>query len=606
METLEKMAAVTRVHTDFFDPDKDARTTLALPSDLPSPEGDAAPAYGTEPGTRARIQAELRQLHQLASAFDYPKRNRPAYMGALEQMLALARTIENRQQEAWMLWQLGRVKIEENELDDAKQHILAARQIFAAENMTEYLFHATQDLTLILSEQGEFDAARSYLEELIESPERDVRWRALISLGNLYYLQHDYPGALRYFNRAAEQLEQVDPEQRAHEGVPALLNHVADIARATGHYEGALLLWNRCLQQATLDRRADAFLEALMEVAQCCQMMGRISEARQRLELAVVLASFLFEDESRFSVARALLADVLVAMGSLDEAKESARMALKVAHRVRAARPTILSSLAYAETNLAVGQWDDALAYAQDALEEAKRSSRTREVALARDLRARAYLRQYEELRTTGDVVAQEALSRAFTEAQQALELATQTDSVREQVSARLTMARCYFWQGDEAEAEREARGALALTEDGAVGLTPLLGKETENLPALMLSAELDLPNIFAGRRVNLPALEWQAHYLEGTLRARRLGPEEAFSAMRAAAKSISQLLAGLNQTEAAALQKRHPEMAAVFQDLKRFALTESARQETAQLLESARWAAPETDLPVLTPTGRK
>ena len=39
--------------------------------------------------------------------------------------------------------------------------------------------------------------------------------------------------------------------------------------------------------------------------------MGKISEAKHRLELAVVLAGFLFEDEASLANARALLSNVL-------------------------------------------------------------------------------------------------------------------------------------------------------------------------------------------------------------------------------------------------------------------------------------------------------
>ncbi len=604
-ETLENIARVTRVHTDFFDPEKDARSSLALPTDAPVGEGQPLTRMTTEPATRARIQAELRHLHQLAEAQDFPKRNRPAYMATLEQMLSLARTLENRQQEAWVLWRLGCSYIEDNNLEEAKQTILVARELFADEGMEEYHAHATQDLAHALSNQGEFEAAEHYMEALVKSINRDVRWRALIMLGSLRYRQHDYEGALRYFGRAAEQLEDAEPETRDGEGMPRLMLHVADVVRATGHYEEAMMLWSRCLQQAAVERKADQFLESLMEIAQCCQIMGRISEAKQRLELAVVLASFLFEDEARLSVARAMLAEVLVAMGSLDEAKENARTSLRIANQVRGARQTILSTLALAETNLAAGQWEDALVYAQEALNEAKRTGRTREVAQAYELRARAHLRHHEEALTAGaSDEAQEALDKAFADGGLAYDLAARSESAREMAAARLTLARCSFRKGDEATAEREAREVLTMTQSGAVGLTRLLGNAAEQtLPALLRSPMLDLPALFTGRRLNLPSLEWQAHYLEGTVLAKRLGPDAAFSAMREAAKAIARLVSGLTQAEAATFQERHPEVKSVFQDLKRYAVTEAAKEESEALLESARWTGPER-FPPLLPSG--
>ncbi len=128
-ELLEKIAAVTRVHTDFFDPDKEARSTLALQSDQPPIIGSELAKPSAEPATRARIKAEMDHLKQLRDAYLYPKRNRAAYISTMEQMLALARTIDNRRQEAWILWQLGKTKIEQNLIDDACQQINQARNL---------------------------------------------------------------------------------------------------------------------------------------------------------------------------------------------------------------------------------------------------------------------------------------------------------------------------------------------------------------------------------------------------------------------------------------------------------------------------------------------
>ncbi|HZP83376.1 MAG TPA: tetratricopeptide repeat protein [Chthonomonadaceae bacterium] len=598
---LERIATVVRVHPDFFDPDKDERAALALPSDLATPEDASGLPPTGEPGTRARIQTELRHLYQLADAYNRPKRSRSHYLSTLEQMLGLVRTLEDSRQEAWILWQIGRAQMEANELEEAKQNLIAARDMFGKEGLEEYRIHTTQDLVLALSAQGYFETAEQYLKEMLPQASRDVRWRTHITLGSLRYRQHDYKGALDYFKQAAELLQEEDPERREREGMPYLMAGLADVVRATGHYEEAMMLWSRCFEQAVQDRRADVIIEAMMEVAQCCQLMGQISEAKKQLERAVLLASFLFEDEATLGVAQALLANVLVAMGSLDEAKERARQSLKIADRVRGARPTILSALALAETNLAAGQWDDALRAAQEALNEAQRTKRTREVGQAHEMRARAYLLQCQEAHAAGDQTrAQEALNHAFAEAMTALENAQRTESIKEEVAARVTLARCYFYQGDEAAAEREASEARRLTEEGAVGLSRLLGKEVEDLPELLRSPELNVPSLFEGRKLNLPGLEWQAHYLEGKLLAKRLGPEYAFTAMREAAKSISRILNGLTAAEAANFQQHYPEVAAVFNDLSRYALTDAARQEATALLAAAPWTRLAASVPAL------
>lgn len=586
-DLLEKIAAVTDVHTDFFDPDKEGRSSLALHADKPSPTGTEIVEFANEPGTRARIKAEMDHLKQLRDAYLYPKRNRAAYISTMEQMLALARTIENRRQEGWILWQLGKTKIEQNLLDEARQQIKQAQVLFMDEGMEEYHNLASMDLAIALELDGQLEEAKQCLEEVVNSDSHNVQWRAIISLGSIYYRMHNNEEALRYFCRAAEHIEKLDHDQREHEGMISLMITIADIARTTGHQEEAVLLWSQCLQRSTDERMAEHFLEALMEIAQTFQEMGKLSEAKQRLELAVVLAGFLFEDESRLSVARALLADLLVTMGSIDDAKDNARASLRIAHKVRSAQPTIVSALALAETHLATSQWRDALDYSQEALDEAKRTKRTREVARARELRARAYLMGSIERAGANDTVqANEALSRAFAEATSALDHATRADAVKEMLASRLTLARCHFQKGEDSQAEMETHAALELSENGAVGLSRLIGQEALELPMLLRSPELDLVSLFASRKLDLPNLEWQAHYLKGTLLAKRLGPQAGFESLRDAAKLVTKVLSVMTPAESARFQQHNPEVVAVFDDLDRFAITDAARSEVRALLE--------------------
>jgi tetratricopeptide (TPR) repeat protein/transcriptional regulator with XRE-family HTH domain len=594
-DLIERIAAVTRVHTDFFDPEKDGRSAFGLPADQPSPEGGIsvlnAPTGAAEPATRQKIDTDLKQLLTLALAQNHPERDRSAYRSSLEQIYALSHASGNAKHEGGALWRLAMLKLEENDFTGAQQNFMTARDIFQSEGSEDN----RQMLTLALADaymhQGNFDTARSYLDELVTSSDPDMLYRTQLEIGMLAFRQHDHAAALKSFCKAAEQLQKIEPEKREPTALLSLIGNLADIVRAAGHYEEAIMLWSRCMQAATAARKADAFLESIIEIAQCCTLMGRIGEAKQRLELASVLAGFLFEDTGRLSIARALLADVLVTLGYLDNAKENARAAMRIANKVGSARPTIIACMALAETYLAAGQWSDALDYTQEALDEAKKSKRLREIAQIREMRSRAYLRKEEDLRTGGNAVgAQEALRQAFAEAGQSMEFATKSDSVAEQVSAHLALARCHFRKDDGESAEQEAHAALELTAEGGVGLQRLLGEDAENLPELMLSPEIDLPSLFEGRRVHLPALEWQALYIEGTLRAARLGPGAGFAAIRDAAQTLTQMLSTLTQSEAVHFQQRHPEVTDVFAKLTQFALSEGEHQETDRLLDSARW----------------
>jgi hypothetical protein len=292
----------------------------------------------------------------------------------------------------------------------------------------------------------------------------------------------------------------------------------------------------------------------------------------------------MFDDQNRLGVARAQLAEVMVALGSLEEAKDLAKSALRSATKVGGPRGMILSSMALAETLLASGQYDDALGYAEDAIQEAYRGDRPHEQAQARNTRARICLH------LARDDESDRWLSEAESEAYRALELAERIEASRDRMISHLTLAQCRRMRGDEAGAEEEVRKALDVAGNGAIGLARLLGNEERELPRLLQAPPIDLEKLFAGRALQLPALEWQAHYLAGSLLAKRLGPAAGFSAMREAANALSRLLTGLTAEDAHHFRERHPEIAGVYEDLARYALTEADQQEARALLQSAQW----------------
>ncbi|MCS6776948.1 MAG: helix-turn-helix transcriptional regulator [Chloroherpetonaceae bacterium] len=590
-QLLDRIAAVTGVHRDFFDPDQAKQSTAILPESAPAAPGQEPDNCALEHATVVRIQIEFEHLHQLAEAYNYPKRNRNAYLSALEQMLALARATEDRRKMAWAYWMIGRARMEASDWEASRQSLETARDLFAAEGMETYRMKVLLDLAQGLNEQGLFGRAQAAMEEALCSTDPDIQWRALISLGNLHYRQHNFGAALHHFNQAAAFIGQSHhreaPEKRE-EAVLHLINHIADVVRATGHHEEAMLLWARCLEQAVRDRNAEVLLESLIEVARCCHLTGRISKAKQHLEQAAVLARLLFEDEARLSVARAHLAHVLVTMGALDEARENAREALQIAHRVRGPRPTILAALAQAETSLMAGHWKEALLETQDALHEAQRTQRTRELAQTHEVRARAFLQEAGMHRAADDrTQEQAALASALQEATHALDIAARAESIHDRIAAHLTLARCYYHGGHAEAAEQEVRASLDLIQNGAVGLNRLMGREATCLTDLLRSPEINVQRLFASHRVQLPFVEWQARYLEGKLLAHRVGSEAAFAAMRHALMALQQILNDLSPAEATRFRQQHPEVSALIADLQRHALTEEARQEMRALLMS-------------------
>jgi hypothetical protein len=127
---LERIAAVTKVHPSFFDPELDTRQMLALP--MESGGQEAVPAAPTAAATRARVEAEYRQARAFSDAQRGPYANRASYLQSLERMLTLSRALDTRDQDAAILARLGSAQLEDGNLAAARASLTEAREL--AEN----------------------------------------------------------------------------------------------------------------------------------------------------------------------------------------------------------------------------------------------------------------------------------------------------------------------------------------------------------------------------------------------------------------------------------------------------------------------------------------
>lgn len=576
LEVLERVASATGVTLEFFDPDVDTRSALAIPA-----QADKDAAALADP---ARLALDMRHLQELADAYDSSTRNLPALTHALHELLALCRVRGDRKREAWVEWRLGDAFREAGEFEAARDHLIAARDLFTELELEDYRTRAIFDLAAVQAELGDTEAALHAYGEVATCGTHKLRWHALVNVGGLHYRQHRFEDALRAYAEAARALEELGEEEREAEGLPFIMSGIADIARDTGHYNAAIHLWNQTLAQSTENRQADVYIEALINIAECCSYVGRISEARQRLEQAVALASFLYSDQQRLSVARSLLSDVLRVLGALEDSQREARAAMRIASRSGGPRGVISANLSLAESALAQGRFDQALAHAEEAISEASRAARRLDLVAARNLRARILA---ERGIASEDGSRQALLEEALEEANRALAAASRLDAAREMMVAHITLARAQLELGRDEAAEAAARAAVEIAESGAIGLVRLLGDEAENLPDTLKQGSLDLRSVFAGRGLDVPALEWQAHYLQGRVLARLQEPEAAFVSMLDAVRALGRLFAGLSVEDAARFHEAHPQLMAVFNDVARYALTDEDRQAANALISS-------------------
>ncbi len=599
---LEQVALITHVPIDFFDPDRDARSALALAGETNLLEAGSPTLESQEPDTWSRVRGEIRNLEVLAAAYDHVGRNPAAYFSTIEQRLALTRALQDRVREALLLEEMGQAKRQNQQFEDASRNLMAACDIFTAQGMDIERTRVTAALADLLIDTGQFDAARALLGDVLNSPDMPGIAMPLLAMSRLHHREQRYHEALRCVCQAASKASvRADRNLHGGESVAKYRGPLTDIAVSTGRFDSVLALWTMGLKHAVSGQDAELFVEALLHLGRSAFALGRLGQARERLENAV-FSGMLLEDNERTSIAHALLARVQLSLGASEAARDNARAAHRLASRHQGALPMILASLAKAECSLAFGRWHDALDYGQDATQEAARVGRKEECSRAHEVRARAYLGLFQDKDGQAEAsTGKSLLELAFVEAAAAVDAAGEAQSLQDRVAARLTLANCFAKAGDDIAMEREARAAVELSGSEDAGqLTQLIEQEADMIPAILCSPELNLTRLFTREKTRLPELEWQAHTLIASALLRRSGPEAAFPSFKSAAESLILLLEELTPSQIVSFQDYHTAARTVFEETVRCAVTDEAVEETTRLLSSAPWLGNDTLIAVV------
>lgn len=572
-DILDAICERTNVTLEFFDPDRDARSAFAAAANAELPLEVI--------GGADRASGQLRQLELLANAYDEPRRNPQALAAVLHEMLGVAKVLSDRKAEAVVLARLGRVECETGNLSNARVHLTLAKELYGVLEMERHVASTSLDLAACALEEEDYEGAVEHARVVGETGPADVRWRGQLALADAYLASHRPDGALAAVLEAARLLEKVEGEFGSPEGIGALGDVVASIAAATGHLEPALDLWTRRMQQTGEQKDPVRFLDALLRAAGVLVWMGRFREARQHVDLAVTLATFLDTDAARLSLAQSRLVEVLALVGPAARAKEVARSAYRLALKAQLRRVETAAYIAMAEAYYASGQYDDAAAHALEAIAGAENSpGRILDVVRARLILARTLLTV-----AGGDA---SKLRDARVEAERAKAGAARCKSPLHQLEADLVIARCAMATGDAEGASAAIAEAAELQQTGAMSLGELLGEEEAAIPAVLRLPELDLPQVFSGRSLNVPGLAWQIQYLSAMLNAKRGGRMD-FDALRKAAQTLAGLLAAMDRDEAATYARRlsfgdKPEAQRLLEDLARSARSAEDRQQLQEL----------------------
>jgi ATP/maltotriose-dependent transcriptional regulator MalT len=266
---------------------------------------------------------------------------------------------------------------------------------------------------------------------------------------------------------------------------------------------------------------------------------------------------------------------------------------VRIANRVGGPRGIALASLAMAQVALASDQFSDARDFADDAIVESQRARRLHEQAMARSIRSRACLGMAGQ-GTEG------ALVDAESEARLAVQVADRTGAVRERSITRLTLARVLAAAGRPDSAEAVLDEIVRLLQSGAATLSELLG-DIDEVPLLLRSPAADIERVFSDKRVDAPAIEWEARALQG----RTLPEDRAIEPLRIAATALTRLLAGLTAEDAVRYGKANPDTDIVYKEFSRIAATEEDRRQLRVLAERAALGGGQADSPLTAISGK-
>ena len=399
------------------------------------------------------------------------------YAADSDRMLVSARGLGDRRLEGMALARRGTAEFWDHDFETAEETLRAALAI-GDEGFNDVRFVASSQLAsmyVVINRHAEAEPLMRTAEEL--APKVDDRltqawWGVSGSLGS------NWAGR---FNEALEVLERWQGAAEKSHQMTTLLWHRWEKALALGgrgDYQQALALLADLL--GTCARVGDVHTRA-RTLNTIGWIYGELQDHQQAMEWnmrgveAAVEASF--PDPECESNARLNLGDNLLALGRPDEAEEQFRKVEQVARNPRPQDRWMLWRYSqhlfhsYGELWLARGDYDRALAYADECLALAEPSDSKKNVVKGRRLRGQVFL-------------AQGKLAEVERELATALEIAQQIGNLPQLWKTHAALGDLRKAQGKTDDARQAYRDALAVIEGVAAGL------RDESLRETFLSSE--------------------------------------------------------------------------------------------------------------------
>ena len=324
-DRLQRIASVTNVPLAYF-----------YGSEIPD-ETKRGRKVSSNEASRAKAGERLKQYEELAQAQENPA-DWKALAETSEQLISLAGQSFDSSAEACALFRLGKARIHLGEFSRAVDSLTRAASLFASLKDAAGEAAARQALGNALLATGRSVEARDQFTLAANSSHWRARWSGTVSLAAVDEQIGDYRAAMSHCDDAAAILEEGTDQHDVAVGTLYVNANRVNIYLACGDFINAKSLAERCLAEAETFGNSDQHLEARLNLGVCAYHQGHWVASHRMLNAALPLSRFV-RDKSREAMCRALIAQLLAAMGDCDSAIEHAREALSSAlsqgdHRV--------------------------------------------------------------------------------------------------------------------------------------------------------------------------------------------------------------------------------------------------------------------------------
>lgn len=356
-DRLQQIAATCGVPLVYF------YSETSEPTSTPENE-DSTPTVPQD--VASRLSESLRGLQDLADAQSGPPDYR-ALASTCERILSIASQLNDREIQTRSQLRLGNALLHLAEYPRAADALNRAIALAQETGMKNNETSARQSLGNAMLQMGRMQEAQEQFEKISQGDGFTGRWQGTLSLGCVLELRGAYQEAMLRFDEAAALLEEGEAKgwtASGEFGVGMLYVNTnrRNVYMDGGDFKGARPLAEKGLADAEGVGNADQHLEARFDLAWCDFNTGMLAQAYKGFTTTLQLARFL-GDQGRENMTRAWLGIYHAAVGDYDNAISMAKDALAQSLSRGDRRSELYAQLALADAYLGLTQRESEARY---------------------------------------------------------------------------------------------------------------------------------------------------------------------------------------------------------------------------------------------------